>query len=287
MIPGAPTKWCHCSNWIGYVKDCPDCDKNQGHPLCEKYGKLVFDDSTRQCDWPEIACKSRSDCPYTVLGQVAVKTGKREYADCEQWAANGDCHASDCGTCDWQIWVAKNCPVACAKHPAVAVQAEKREYADCALWASGGQCYDPARHTQWACGTCDWEIWVAKNCPVACANNAVEVKVEKREYADCVFWAANGDCHTTDCGTCDWQEWVIANCPVACANAPDPVPVPVQHCDDLCTDSMGQFMIWGVCNKWCHCSNWLGYIKDCPVDSFFNPATGRCDLPSETDRSDC
>merc|ERR1711931_80757 len=49
MIPGAPTKWCHCSNWLGYVKDCAACDKNQGHPLCDKYGALVFDDSTRQC----------------------------------------------------------------------------------------------------------------------------------------------------------------------------------------------------------------------------------------------
>merc|ERR1711931_282151 len=101
MIPGEPTKWCHCSNWLGYVKDCAKCTKMEGHPLCEKYGqKLVFDDSSRRCDWPEIACKSRSDCPYTDFQQVAEKEG---YADCELWAASGDC-------------------------------------------------YDPAKHTEWACG---------------------------------------------------------------------------------------------------------------------------------------
>merc|ERR1719495_2319203 len=84
----------------------------------EIWSNLVFDDSSRRCDWPEIACKSRSDCPYTDFQQVAEKEG---YADCELWAASGDC-------------------------------------------------YDPAKHTEWACGDCVWQKWVAKNCP-ECANN--------------------------------------------------------------------------------------------------------------------
>merc|ERR1711931_513633 len=204
MIPGAPTKWCHCSNWLGYVKDCAACDKNQGHPLCDKYGALVFDDSTRQCDWPEIACKSRSDCPYT----------------------------------------------------AVIAAVEKREYADCKFWAANGDCYDPAKHTQNACGTCDWQKWVAKNCPVACAGNPV----------------------------------------------PPTPPVPVRSCP-CHGQQYGQFPVRGECTKWCHCSNYMGVVKDCPDcdrlsghplcakygHTLFDQSIGQCDWPEKViaKRRDC
>merc|ERR1711931_37342 len=169
MIPGAPTKWCHCSNWLGYVKDCAACDKNQGHPLCDKYGALVFDDSTRQCDWPEIACKSRSDCPYTV---VIAAVEKREYADCKFWAANGDCFTGpNCGTCDWQKWVCNNCPTHCpaschSHNKPTPPTPTNDKYADCKFWAENGDCHPSAN-----CGTCDWQYWVAANCPTSCAKH--------------------------------------------------------------------------------------------------------------------
>merc|ERR1719369_2687805 len=174
-IPGEPTKWCHCSNWLGYVKDCYKCTKMQGHPLCEKYDqKAVFDSSKGQCDWPEDACKHRSDCPYTAVAAV-----KREYADCKFWAANGDCFTGpNCGTCDWQKWVCNNCPSECSKYgdchsankPTPPTPTNDK-YADCKFWAANGDCYDPAKHTQNACGTCDWQYWVAANCPTSCANH--------------------------------------------------------------------------------------------------------------------
>jgi len=262
MIPGSPTQWCHCSNWLGYVKDCADCDKSQGHPLCDKYGKLVFDDSTRQCDWPEIACKSRSDCPYTAVEQVAAV--KREYADCKFWAANGDCFTgANCGTCDWQKWVCNNCPSECSKYgdcqsankPTPPTPTNDK-YADCKFWAANGDCYDPAKHTQNACGTCDWQKWVAKNCPVACAGNPV----------------------------------------------PPTPPVPVRSCP-CHGQQYGQFPVRGECTKWCHCSNYMGVVKDCPDcnrlsghplcakygHTLFDSSKGQCDWPEKViaKRSDC
>merc|ERR1712168_1619596 len=69
---------------------------------------------------------------FCVLQYHAAKIEKREYADCEFWAANGDCDTKpECGSCDWQLWVAANCPVACAKHNADSVAAlEKRTVSD-------------------------------------------------------------------------------------------------------------------------------------------------------------
>merc|ERR1711970_1092581 len=61
-VRGECTKWCHCSNYMGVVKDCPDCDRLSGHPLCAKYGHTLFDPSIGQCDWPEKVIAKRRDC---------------------------------------------------------------------------------------------------------------------------------------------------------------------------------------------------------------------------------
>merc|ERR1712212_164957 len=162
-IDGACTKWCHVSNWVGVVKDCADCSPEQD-PLCSKYGKLLFDPDTKQCGWPRDVVPKRSDCSAV---SVSAKRASDGFADCEFWAANGDCNwSSNCGTCDWQAWVCDNCPFSCA----------------------GTNCHYKPPHPN-----------------------------GEDEYADCKFWAANGDCDTgSNCGTCDWQKWVAAHCKGSC-----------------------------------------------------------------------
>merc|ERR1712168_1614267 len=96
-IPEDCSKWCHCDDGVGYIKDCPACNVS---PDCPR-GKLYFDPYTGRCEWPK-------DVPYCSEKTKNPDKCADHYVDCTYW--EGDCGK---GESNWQQWVYKHCPSTC------------------------------------------------------------------------------------------------------------------------------------------------------------------------------